>query len=122
MKGATFASGFRELYVSLALLGRFRSSKRLLWSIAEETPESPDLQGYSLWLQRRAVLLLYKHEGFEKIVARTKHLRASLFWYLDLKIGLTLAQKEILRTQVKSCPGGDMVDNDFSLLKWLKEE
>jgi hypothetical protein len=121
MNHANFATVFLALYASLALLGRFRSSKRLLWNIAGETPESPDLQGYSLWLQRRAVLLLNKHEGFEKIVARMQHLRASLFWYLDLKIGLTSEQKKILRSKVKDCPGRDSVDNDFSMLEWLTE-
>lgn len=117
MNYATFATAFRSLYASLAILGRFRSSKRLLWNIAEETPASPE--GYTLWLQHLAILQLFRHEGFDKIVARTKHLRASLFWYLDLKVGLTLAQKKILRMQLKGCPGGDMIDNDFSLLDGL---
>jgi hypothetical protein len=49
------------------------------------------------------------------------HLRSSLFWYLDLKVGLTMMQKEELRQQVMNLPGGDRVDNDFSLRSWLDE-
>lgn len=119
MNQTTFTAGFRAVYASLALLGRFRSSKRLLWTIAEETPESPDLESYSLWLQHRAILQLHKHEGFAKIISRMAHLRSSLFWYLDLKIGLSTDQKEALRLQVMNLPGGDSVDNDFSIRTWL---
>ncbi len=121
MNHAAFTTAFRAIYASLALLGRFRSSKRLLWNIAEESPWSPDLEGYSLWLQHQAILQLHRREGFENIISRTAHLRASLFWYLDLKTGLTISQKELLKQHLLTLPRGDRVDNDFSLRKWLDE-
>ena len=91
-----FYSLFLAVWYSVVLLGAEPEGKQFLCQIVATNPGNPDFIAYDLWLQRKAMLSLFDREGLSGLGKEFWPARTSLFYYLDLKRGLTSKQKKFI--------------------------
>lgn len=113
---------FRTIFFSILMVGEFAAGKNMLHILAKEDPAGvPLFTGNDLWLQRTAALKLYDLIGFDAFCGYFADFRDTLFYYIDLKRGLTLEQKTRLLELARRKPVGKRDDNFFSVEEWVGE-
>lgn len=112
----------RALYFSILMVGQFAAGKKMLSVLAKEDPVGvPIFTGNDLWLQRIAALKLYDLIGFEAFCEYFEEFRDTLFYYIDLKRGLSDEQKSRLLDLARQKPAGKQKDEFFSIEEYLSE-
>lgn len=110
----------RALYFSILTIGQFAAGKNMLRVLAKEDPIGvPLFTGSDLWLQRTAALKLYDLIGFEAFCDYFEEFRDTLFYYIDLKRGLSDEQKSRLLELALQKPAGKQNDEFFCIEEWL---
>lgn len=119
-ENSAFRSAFRALFYSVTFLGRHEEAKLLLLKIFTTIPaRCPNFDALDLWLQRQAAVGLFDMCGIDPFLEQLHRIRASLIYHLDLKRGLTAAQKAALLDVVRTRPEAAATDDYFSLSEWL---
>jgi hypothetical protein len=111
----------RALFFSVSMVGRCPSGRKMLHTLALEVPAYvPDFSGNDLWLQRTAALKLYDMVGFDTFRGYYADFRDTLFYYIDLKRGLSDEQKGRLLDLARQKPAGKQNDEFFSIEEWIR--
>lgn len=109
---------FRAVWFSLNFIGRFQAGKNILKEIVRNCPIAVPLpDGKDLWIQRRAALMLFNHDGLAPFLEQG--CRVSLLYYLHLRRGLTLEQMDLIALAAGSLPQGAFIDDEVRLQDWL---
>lgn len=117
---------FLAVWYSVVLLGTEPEGKQFLRQIVATNPDTPEFIAYDLWLQRKAMLLLFDREGLSGLGNEFWPARTSLLYYLDLKRGLTSKQKKFILASFSATQESegihhwdDLRDHSYSDKSWL---
>lgn len=124
-----FYSLFLAVWYSVVLLGPEPEGKPFLCQIAATNPSNADFIAYDLWLQRKAMLLLFDREWLSGLGKGFWPGRASLLYYLDLKRGLTSKQKKFILASFTATQESEVISlwddlceyGNKSWLDWLTD-
>ncbi|MDO3377114.1 hypothetical protein [Geoalkalibacter halelectricus] len=105
------------IHTFIPLPTRNSEEPQFLGQIVATNPSDADFIAYDLWLQRKAMLLLFDREGLSGLGKGFWPARASLLYYLDLKRGLTDKQKKFILTSFTATQESE----NISLLDDLRE-
>jgi hypothetical protein len=120
----TFYVLFLPVWYSVVLLGPEPDGKPFLCEIVGTNPGAPDFIAYDLWLQRKAMLLLFDRERLNGLGKEFWPGRTSLLYYLDLKRRLTRKQKKFILASFTHAQESEDIPlwddlRDHSDKKWL---